>query len=383
MPPTLAELRARPDDRELLLVYADWLESQGHPRGELIAVQDAEAHCETIEEFERARTRASELIESSVELAPELPAFEGGSQRKLWALWQRGFVRRLELLIDQPAPSPGLGLRGWSELLARLLEHPSLALLEELLIRVDLRGEPLDEAEAALAIVTGGLARWHGTPLLLALWTSRPPRSDQRDRYRMALPGVRTLWYSTDITRILPPSGSPISALEGELVRKGTGLEGLDLAWIDSRGLFREVFEAVVIERQLHSSGDPSLAVHVRHMAERRRPPMLACHDPVAQRRIEGVLDNLAARFHGSAVAQPLAPRRLGPRPEPLALATACERLGDDGTIERALAGITNLDWWWFADGSDGLIWLGLCGLGSEQLLTVAMLMAVGGPITA
>ena len=36
-----AALRARPDDRETFLVYADWLQARGDPRGALIAAQHA------------------------------------------------------------------------------------------------------------------------------------------------------------------------------------------------------------------------------------------------------------------------------------------------------------------------------------------------------
>ena len=34
-----ANILAHPDDREAYLVYADWLQSHGDPRGELVAVQ--------------------------------------------------------------------------------------------------------------------------------------------------------------------------------------------------------------------------------------------------------------------------------------------------------------------------------------------------------
>jgi uncharacterized protein (TIGR02996 family) len=364
VPPSLAELRARPDDRELLLVYADWLQSQGHPRGELIAVQDAEQHCESVDEFEQARARAIELVESSAELRPELPQIDASGGRNLWALWRGGFIRRLELLIDRPAPRPGAGLRGWSELIASALAHPSLALLEELLIRVDLRGEPVDETEAALAIVIDGVVASSDASFTLALWTSRPPRAELRDRFHQALPGIRKLWYSTDITRILPPKDSPIVAVE-----QAIGVESdYDFVWVDVRGNFREQFVYA----------DPSLAVHVRHIAERRREPLLTRADRVPQRRIAGLVEQLAARFEVFSVAQPLAPREMASRPEPIALATACEWLGDDGSLASALAGFSELDWWWFANGCGRQAWLGLCGLGAEQLLMIAMLMAAG-----
>lgn len=378
MPPSLAELRARPDDRELLLVYADWLESQGHPRGELIAVQDAEAGCETVEQFERARARAIELVEGSAELRPEWSTLDSPRRPNAWALWRRGFVRRLELLVDRPTPRTGAGLRGWSELLASLLAHPSLALLEELLIRVDLRGEPLDEAEAALTIVTDGLVGWLAEPdprpgLLLALWTSRPPRSGQRERYRMSLPGTRKLWYSTDITRFLPPGDSPITELEHAFAASEDERR-FDLLWFDSRGAFRDLFE--VCSRELGTTApslDASLSVHVRHMAERRQAPVLAQHDPLPQRRIVGFIDNLAARFDWPASTHPLAPRRLAARrPEAITLELGCERLDGKRSLMPALARFGDVEWWWVEDRCDDREWLGLIGLGSDQLLALA-----------
>jgi len=40
----LDRIRADPDDESALLVYADWLQEQGHPLGELIVLQRAAAH---------------------------------------------------------------------------------------------------------------------------------------------------------------------------------------------------------------------------------------------------------------------------------------------------------------------------------------------------
>ncbi|MFO7565081.1 MAG: TIGR02996 domain-containing protein [Enhygromyxa sp.] len=368
MPPSLTELRARPDDRELLLVYADWLASRGDPRGELIAVQDAEQHCASVEEFERMRARAVELVEAHAELRPELELLGPGPRRNLWALWRGGFIRRLDVLVDRPVPRPDAGLSGWAELIAKMLAHPSMALLEELLIRVDLRGEPLDETAAGLTIVVDALASWT-EPLTLALWTYRPPRSDLRERLQSTLPGIRKLWYSTDITRIVPPRSSPITALE-----QAIGLERgrqFDWVWVDRRGNFSEQFVGA----------DPSLAVHVRHIAERLRPPVLASTDQVPQRRIVGLVDQLAARFESARVAQPLAPRRLAePRPERIDRATACERIGADAALAAALSGFAGLEWWWIEEQVGSLAWVGLCGLGSEQLLMLAAPPTSVGP---
>jgi uncharacterized protein (TIGR02996 family) len=358
--PSLAELRSRPDDRELLLVYGDWLESQGDPRGELIAVQDAEQHCASLEEFEAARARALELIEHA-ELLPDTSGLG-----KVWASWQGGFIRRLELLLDEV---PAEGKPRWDRLIVSLLEHPSLALLNELLIRFD--GDynlpmavRMDFVRTEIARLgrswpTAKQSRWRP---LVAVWTNRVPSSVQRDEFFRALPHAQTLWYSTDLTRFPPPPDSPVVALERALIGRGDAAR-FELVWFDARGRFRELVAT------------PSFAVHVRHMAEHRHGPLLACHDPVPQRRIAGLLDNLAARFDVPARAQPLAPRPLVERrPQSIELANACARLGDDGSLLPALANFTDVEWWWIEERCEGGAWLGLCGLGREQLLAFARL---------
>jgi uncharacterized protein (TIGR02996 family) len=370
---SLAELRARSDDRELLLVYADWLAGQGDPRGELIAVQDAEQRCETVGEFERARARAIELIEAHAQLCPRLPgAF--GDRRIAWATWRGGFIRRLELLIDRPAPRPGTGLRGWSELLTHALEHPSLALIDELLIRVDLRGEPLDEAEAALAIVEGGVSRWRldpgPTPPRLALWTLRRPTASIQDRFHAALPGLPTFWYGPDITQIPPPERSPITALERRAALLRPETERYDLIWFDALGHFRDPFAGV----------DSCFGVNVRHMAEGLIAPPLAELDKVAQRRVTGFVDGLSSyldRLATAALRNPLGPRPLSTRPERLELDELPERLGQRWRIDAhvfapAFARFAGVEWWWIEDRCEDRPWTGVVGLGSDELLAFA-----------
>jgi uncharacterized protein (TIGR02996 family) len=205
VPPSLDDLRARPRDREQLLVYADWLQAHGDPRGELIAVQDLEATTTNHAQFEQARIRARTLVEGAGQLRPPLP--ESG----VWAVWERGFVRRLELSVDAPSS------------IAAIMAHPSLALVEHLLVRVEVPGEQFDEtgltsspatqAEIALDIVIRGLARWRATPgprppTRLDLWTPCVPRGDARERLVNALPELRPFWFATDITVIPPPRAS-------------------------------------------------------------------------------------------------------------------------------------------------------------------------------
>ncbi len=378
MPPSLADLRARPEDREQLLVYADWLESQGHPRGELIAVLDAEGRCEELAEFERARARAVELVAAHAELAPDVSIVDN-ERRRLWAQWRDGFVRRLELLIDRPAPRRGEGLRGWSRLLADLLAHPSLALIEELLIRFDLRGEPLDEVASALQVVDEGLAGWLADPepkpgLSLALWSYRVPSPDARERLRSSLPRLRPIWYSTDITVIPPPRESATGELEAALARLAPDSGRFDLVWFDALGRFRDLFGVRPREIRPFGTLDPSLRMVVERMGERRRS--LARRDPIPQRRIAGVVEALAARLD----TRPSGGHPLGPRPlaslrvELLERDAVLEQLGrrwaiDVAVLADALAEFVGVQWWWIEDRCDGQAWTGLCGLADAELL--------------
>jgi uncharacterized protein (TIGR02996 family) len=108
-----AALRANPDDAATALVYGDWLQQRGHPRGELIALGDGpvasviDAHAEVL-------------------LGPRLyiAALQTEGER-LELRWERGFLRwaRIDGFFD----------RGDSEdLLFELLRHPSARLLREL-----------------------------------------------------------------------------------------------------------------------------------------------------------------------------------------------------------------------------------------------------------
>jgi uncharacterized protein (TIGR02996 family) len=380
---SLGDLRARPDDRELLLVYGDWLESQGHPRGELIAVQDAERRCASIEEFERARARAVELVNAHAELRPDVAMLDD-DRRRLWALWRGGFVRRLEVLIDRPAPSRGEGLRGWSRLLAQILAHPSLALVEEVLIRFDLRGEPLDESEAALTILREGFADWRAEPgprpaTSLALWSSRIPTVGARDRLHAMLPELRPSWYSTDITVFPPPRDSPTTELEGAMARLAPDSGRFDLVWFDTAGRFRDVFGARPREIQPFGSIDPSLRMVVERMGARRRG--LASCDEVPQRRIAGIIEALAARLDTEVVfGHPMAPRSLAePRPTRLDGDRVFDHLRagwqiDTSALDPALERFAGCEWWWIEDRCAGEPWTGLCGLGDAELLLLTRL---------
>jgi uncharacterized protein (TIGR02996 family) len=379
VPSPLDDLRARPRDREQLLVYADWLQARGDPRGELIAVQDLEATTINLAQFEQARIRARTLVEEVEQLCPPLP--EAG----VWAVWERGFVRRLELSVDAPSP------------IADIMAHPSLALVEHVLVRVEVPGEQFDEsgltsspgtqAEIALDIVIRGLARWRATPgprppTRLDLWTPCVPRGDARERLVNALPELRPFWFATDITVIPPPREAAAYGLERAL--RGANSYGhplsFDLLWFDSRGHFfaRVESHSTSVDTIEHESG---WQVHVRRLAEHRAQPIFDGGDPLVRRRLAHLFDHLAARFDSRGFAP-----RLAPAVEALTLADGLARLEREATELEPLADATlrrfgeEVTWYWTALPCRGGQWAGLIGLGPEQLVVLAATAAPDRP---
>lgn len=101
----LDAIRAAPDDPEPYLVYADWLQAQGDPRGELISLQYRMSTTDDTGEFLRLKARAEELLAQNAE------HFYGPARHALIAFnfqWRWGFVKELVMpsgydLIDHPS----------------------------------------------------------------------------------------------------------------------------------------------------------------------------------------------------------------------------------------------------------------------------------------
>jgi uncharacterized protein (TIGR02996 family) len=62
----LQAIRERPDDTALRLVFADWLEEQGDPRGELIRTLHALTRSVTVPDRERLEVRLRSLLADGV-----------------------------------------------------------------------------------------------------------------------------------------------------------------------------------------------------------------------------------------------------------------------------------------------------------------------------
>lgn len=123
--PALADAIARdPEDAAAFTVYGDWLLKHGDPRGELIALQQAEA-----------KTAGKYFAEHAAQflgpLAPLVPDVRVLDAAPLY--WKHGFIRRAELTTAASV--------------AQLLAHPSGQFLVELAVRV------ADDAPAVIAHV--------------------------------------------------------------------------------------------------------------------------------------------------------------------------------------------------------------------------------------
>jgi uncharacterized protein (TIGR02996 family) len=158
---THAELEARiladPDDAEAYLVYGDWLQARGDPRGELIAVQHRLAN----------ETSADELRARERELVGELMPLDKGSDIELD--WRLGFVHTLRI---RRAHSGGLGD------LRKLFEHRCLRFLRALEIIGGVRPPVFDALRSARFETVGRVAILpdpEGAPGAPLMWLRRLP----------------------------------------------------------------------------------------------------------------------------------------------------------------------------------------------------------------
>lgn len=114
-------IRAAPEDVDRYLVYADWLERQGDPRGGWIA-----RHVDLMREpssTERLATLEAWLAEHRSACLPNIGG-EGGSGT---FRWRHGFLRSARVLRLSRSPS-------LAERTRRLFQHPSAAFLEGLIL---------------------------------------------------------------------------------------------------------------------------------------------------------------------------------------------------------------------------------------------------------
>jgi len=110
------EILADREDPEAYRVYGDWLQGEGDPRGELIALH---LKIERDEKDDNAMQLARSLLEREPELMPQLNPWSARFH------WDRGFISTADL--DDPT----------EEELAMVLLHPSCAVLSKLVVHVE------------------------------------------------------------------------------------------------------------------------------------------------------------------------------------------------------------------------------------------------------
>lgn len=139
-------IRESPDDEQRYLTYADWLQQQGDPRGELITVQHllAQKKLPTTERVIKDRpiaaraeleARERELLEEHDHLSFDVEGIE--------AQWSLGFIETAKLELDT--------VDEWRDALTALFAHPSARLLRKLVVSSYEATAPFDEAVTSLA----------------------------------------------------------------------------------------------------------------------------------------------------------------------------------------------------------------------------------------
>ncbi|HET7503617.1 MAG TPA: WGR domain-containing protein [Kofleriaceae bacterium] len=139
-----------PYDTSAYMVYADWLQGQGDPRGELISLQLA---AESKRDGKLARAAAA-LIERKADyflgpLAPHTKTYDGNDRDAF--TWRSGFIHAARLSYNHHASDDFEG--SMAEVLELLLRHPSGRFVTELVFGFnnDPNEDTLDDLIAILA----------------------------------------------------------------------------------------------------------------------------------------------------------------------------------------------------------------------------------------
>lgn len=117
-----------PDAADPYLVYGDWLQAQGDPRGELIVVQHALLAKPEFRKFQELSRKEAELLEKHREhlLGETLAEFQSENADLLKLGWQLGFIKSARIANNYEAEAE------LDEILRALLQHPSAKFLQEL-----------------------------------------------------------------------------------------------------------------------------------------------------------------------------------------------------------------------------------------------------------
>jgi uncharacterized protein (TIGR02996 family) len=135
-----AALHADPADVNAALVYADWLQQRGHPRGALIALQHARLDKPDDEALAYEEARLFQVHDD--ELVGPL-----GRGKSLELAWERGFVRGARIGRDDGDDGP--------QALWETLRHPSTRFLRELVVGCHKFGDQNNELICDLLVHAG------------------------------------------------------------------------------------------------------------------------------------------------------------------------------------------------------------------------------------
>ncbi len=241
-----------PDDDAPRLIYADWLEERGDPRGEFIRVQGALSRMDEYDPrrwdlMARERELLSEHGDNWLGLAPDLP--------EAWT-YRRGFVDHLRISGDsflaagndimRTGPPPEIEFLGLAGTLARVLEHPAALRLRRITFSyADSGAAPLDTADVeALAssrllsslsalTVNGGIGPEAVRRMASATWLSNL-RELRLPFCEIGRAGAETIFSCTGLAglRELDLTRTNLTAAAMEELASARHLNGLKLLYL-------------------------------------------------------------------------------------------------------------------------------------------------------
>ena len=143
-----AQLRVDPGDADVALIYADWLQQHGHPRGRLIAIQAAlrtrPDDAELLAEQDSLFAAHPDLLLGPVE---SLIADESGDPPVVALEWDLGWIRRARI-IGRSFVEP-------ADLVWEVLRHPSGKFLRSLVVGCVRSGDQ-DNSTIAATLMNAG-----------------------------------------------------------------------------------------------------------------------------------------------------------------------------------------------------------------------------------
>ncbi len=149
--PELARaILADPDDVQSYLVYGDWLQSQGHPRGELVAVHNALRAAPGLPDLVKAAGALLKKHERFLlgPLAPHQKTYDGNDRPAFG--WHLGFIRSARLAYSSFSHEDGEVDLG--EITRSLLDHPSGQFLRDLVFGLNNDDGDTDYSEVVAAL---------------------------------------------------------------------------------------------------------------------------------------------------------------------------------------------------------------------------------------